>query len=127
MRDRVMNEDGSFSYIGEEKCRVGDELDLAKGKKLKEEILKKTSLPHSAMVHGSIAEPVGRVVEKPRGDRIINKAGEFVRLDKRKVVVGDELELKRGAIYKKKVNDRVAKEIVKGRRMEREAILKGEK
>ena len=35
MRDRVMNEDGSFSYIGEEKDRVGDELELAKSKKLK--------------------------------------------------------------------------------------------
>lgn len=127
MRDRVMNEDGSFSYIGEEKGRVGDELELSKSKKLKEEILKKVSLPHSTMVHGSLAEPEGRVVEKPRGDRIINKAGEFVRLDKRKVLVGDELELKRGAIYKKKVNDKVAKEIVKGRLMEREALLKGEK
>ncbi len=124
MRDRVMNEDGSFSYIGEEKGRVGDELDLAK---LKGEIHTKSSLPHSAVVHGSVAEPEGRVVEKPRGDRIINKAGEFVRIDKRKVLVGDELELKRGAIYKKKVNDRVAKEIVKGRLKEREALLKGEK
>ena len=127
MRDRVMNEDGSFSYIGEEKGRVGDELELSKSKKLKGEIHIKSSLPHSAMVHGSVAEPEGKVVEKPRGDRIINKAGEFVRIDKRKVLVGDELELKRGAIYKKKVNDRVAKEIVKGRLKEREALLKGEK